>query len=155
MSNKQPVKLDYEKIADLREIFRPFDRNNYGSLTQLELRSLLCSLVDALIQKADTNNNGLVKFLEFIGLVAPELLSAKSPYTDDQLRQLFLMFDRHGNGFITVTELAHSMVKLDHALTTEELTGIIKEADTDEDGRINFHEFSHAITSVAFDSSWS
>ncbi|XP_008800092.1 probable calcium-binding protein CML18 [Phoenix dactylifera] len=156
------VKLDDEQLAELREIFRSFDRNNDGSVTQLELGSLLRSLglkpspdqLEALIQKADTNNNGLVEFSEFVALVAPELLRAKSPYTEEQLRQLFKMFDRDGNGFITAAELAHSMAKLGHALTAEELTGMIKEADTDGDGRISFQEFSQAIISAAFDNSW-
>ena len=162
MNNQQPLKLDDEQIAELREIFRSFDRNKDGSLTQLELGSLLRSLglkpspdqLEDLIQKADTNSNGLIEFSEFVRLVSPEILSAKSPYTEDQLQQLFKMFDRDGNGFITAAELAHSMAKLGHALTAEELTGMIKEADTDGDGRINFQEFSQAITSAAFDNSW-
>lgn len=159
---KQAVNLDDEQIAELREIFRTFDRNNDGSLTQLELSSLLRSLglkpsaeqLESFIQRADTNNNGLVEFSEFIALVAPELLPAKSPYTEEQLKHLFQMFDRDGNGFITAAELAHSMAKLGHALTAEELTGMIKEADTDGDGMINFQEFSQAITSAAFDNCW-
>lgn len=163
MSDKEePTKLNDEQIGELREIFRSFDRNNDGSLTQLELGSLLRSLglnpssdqVEALIQKADTNNNGLVEFSEFVSLMAPELLSEKSPYSEEQLKQLFKMFDRDGNGYITAAELAHSMAKLGHALTAEELTGMIKEADTDGDGMISFEEFSNAITSAAFDNSW-
>ncbi|XP_057730761.1 probable calcium-binding protein CML17 [Arachis stenosperma] len=158
----QATNLDEEHIAELREIFRSFDRNNDGSLTQLELSSLLRSLglkpsgdqLEAFINKADTNNNGLIEFSEFVALVAPEILPAKSPYTEEQLRQLFKMFDRDGNGFITAAELAHSMARLGHALTADELTGMIREADTDGDGRINFQEFSHAITSAAFDNSW-
>lgn len=156
------VKLDDEQIAELREIFRSFDRNKDGSLTQLELGSLLRSLglkptpqqLDALSHKADKNSNGLIEFSEFVSLVAPDLLPAKSPYTEEQLRQMFRMFDRDGNGYITAAELAHSMAKLGHALTAEELTGMIKEADSDGDGRINFHEFSRAIISAAFDNSW-
>ncbi|XP_061353313.1 probable calcium-binding protein CML11 [Gastrolobium bilobum] len=162
MSKKQAVNLDDEQIAELREIFRSFDRNNDGSLTQLELSSLLRSLglkpspeqLESFIQKADTNNNGLVEFSEFVALVAPELLPAKSPYSEEQLRQLFRIFDRDGNGFITAAELAHSMARLGHALTAEELTGMIKEADTDGDGRISYQEFAQAITSAAFDNSW-
>ncbi|XVF13669.1 hypothetical protein REPUB_Repub08aG0227900 [Reevesia pubescens] len=162
MSDKQPAKLNDEQIAELREIFRSFDRNKDGSLTQLELGSLLRSLglkpssdqLEALIQKTDTNSNGLIEFSEFVALVAPELLSEKSPYSEEQLKQLFKMFDRDGNGFITAAELAHSMAKLGHALTVKELTGMIKEADTDGDGRISFEEFSQAITSAAFDNSW-
>lgn len=161
VDKEEAVKLDDEQLSELREIFRSFNRNNDGSLTQLELGSLLRSLgltpspdqLDALIQKA--NSNGLVEFSEFVALVSPELVPAKSPYTDEQLQQLFKMFDRDGNGYVTAADLAHSMAELGHALTAEELTGMIKEADTDGDGRINFQEFSQAITSAAFDNTFS
>ncbi|TVU02184.1 hypothetical protein EJB05_52327, partial [Eragrostis curvula] len=162
-AQQQQARLDDEQLAELREIFRSFDRNADGSLTQLELGSLLRSLglkpsadqLDALIQRADTNSNGLVEFSEFVALVAPELLADRSPYSEDQLRRLFGIFDRDGNGFITAAELAHSMARLGHALTVKELTGMIKEADTDGDGRINFQEFSRAITAAAFDNIFS
>ncbi|KAH1106584.1 hypothetical protein J1N35_010352 [Gossypium stocksii] len=163
MGDKQPTKLDEEQMAELREIFSSFDRNNDGSLTQLELGSLLRSLglkpsldqVEALIQKADSNNNGLIEFSEFVAMLAPELQPEKSPYSEEQLKQLFKMFDRDGNGFITAAELAQTMAKLGHALTVEELTGMIKEADADGDGRISFDEFAQAITSAAFhNNSW-
>ncbi|OWM64164.1 probable calcium-binding protein CML18 [Punica granatum] len=163
-SKKGSVKLDEDQIAELREIFRSFDKNGDGSLTQLELGSLLRSLglkpspeqLEALTQRTDTNNNGLVEFSEFVALVAPELLPSpsKSPYSEEQLRRIFKMFDRDGNGFITAAELAHSMARLGHALTAEELTGMIREADKDGDGQISFEEFVHAISSAAFDNSW-
>ncbi|PUZ39942.1 hypothetical protein GQ55_9G384100 [Panicum hallii var. hallii] len=160
---QQQSRLDDDQLEELREIFRSFDRNADGSLTQLELGSLLRSLglkpstdqLDALISRADTNSNGLVEFSEFVALVAPDLLVDRSPYSEDQLRKLFSIFDRDGNGFITAAELAHSMAKLGHALTVKELTGMIKEADTDGDGRINFQEFSRAITAAAFDNIFS
>ncbi|RAL46317.1 hypothetical protein DM860_015310 [Cuscuta australis] len=164
MGGNGAAKLDDQQIAELREIFRSFDRNNDGSLTQLELGSLIRSLglnpsadqMESLIQKADRNSNGLIKFSEFVALVEPELVPAKCPYTytEEQLLKIFNMFDRDGNGYITAVELAHSMAKLGHALTAEELTGMIKEADTDGDGCINFPEFAQAITSAAFDTSW-
>ena len=154
---------DADQLSELRQIFRSFDRNKDGSLTQLELGSLLRSLglkpstdeLDALIQRADANSNGLVEFSEFVALVAPELIDDRSPYSEDQLRRLFEIFDRDGNGFITAAELAHSMAKLGHALTAKELTGMIEEADTDGDGRIDFREFSRAITAAAFDNVFS
>ncbi|CAL4913520.1 unnamed protein product [Urochloa decumbens] len=162
-AQQQQSRLDDDQLAELREIFRSFDRNADGSLTQLELGSLLRSLgltpstdqLDALITRADTNSNGLVEFSEFVALVAPDLLADRSPYSEDQIRRLFTIFDRDGNGFITAAELAHSMAKLGHALTVKELTGMIKEADTDGDGRINFQEFSRAITAAAFDNIFS
>ncbi|KAL4383255.1 hypothetical protein GQ457_15G008190 [Hibiscus cannabinus] len=163
MNNKQSTKLDDEQLEELREIFQSFDRNKDDCLTQLELGSLLRSLglnprsdqVETVIQKVDMNNNGLVEFSDFMTIVAPELmLEEKSTYSEEQLKLLFKVFDMDGNGFITAAELAHSMEKLGHALTVEELSEMITEADTNGDGMISFGEFSHAITSAAFDNSW-
>lgn len=150
--------LDQEQLAELKEIFCRFDRDNDGSITELELGSLLRSLglkpnaqqVEALTQRADTNNNGLIEFQEFVDLLAPEL-SKNSPYSEDQLGALFRAFDRDGDGFITAAELAHSMARLGHALTVQELTEMIKEADTDGDGRISYSEFAAVLTSAAFE----
>ncbi|CAN8269744.1 unnamed protein product [Cochlearia groenlandica] len=155
-----PTKLGDEQLSELREIFRSFDQNKDGSLTELELASLLRSLglkpsqdqLDTLLHKADRNNNGLIEFSEFVALVEPDLV--RCPYNDEQLKAIFKMFDRDGNGYITAAELAHSMAKLGHKLTAEELTGMIKEADRDGDGCINFEEFVQAITSAAFDNAW-
>lgn len=168
MSQNESLSLDKDEIAQLREIFMSFDRNHDGSITELELGSLLRSVglkpspeqLEALIQKADTNNNGLIEFSEFVSLVAPEKemeaeaeaqIEKRTPYTEEQLRAIFRLFDRDGNGYITAAELAHSMARLGHALTVKELTGMIKEADTDGDGQISFAEFSKAISSAALD----
>ncbi|KAF4393357.1 hypothetical protein CsatB_009983 [Cannabis sativa] len=157
------AKLDDQQISDLREVFRSFDSNKDGSLTQVEMGSMLKSLglkpspdqVEALINQADTNHNGLVEFSEFVAMVEPELLhSSRSPYNQEQLRMMFEMFDTDGNGYITAAELAHSMAKLGHALTVDELAGMMNEADRDGDGRIDFEEFVTAITAAAFDNSW-
>ncbi|KAG6399849.1 hypothetical protein SASPL_141334 [Salvia splendens] len=84
MNCKAPaVKLDDEQLAELREIFRSFDRNNDGSLTELELGSLLRSLglkPGPLIQKADTNSNGWIEFSEFVSLVWEEAAASLAGY---------------------------------------------------------------------------
>ncbi|KAH0978675.1 hypothetical protein GBA52_005852 [Prunus armeniaca] len=81
-----------------------------------------------------------------LNLVQPQACS----YRQDQLRNMFRLFDRDGNGYISPAELAHSMAKLGHPLTAEELIGMMDEADTDRDGRIDFDEFSRAVNSAAF-----
>eukprot|EP00250_Pteridium_aquilinum_P003712 c14014_g1_i1 orf=407-901(-) len=151
--------LDQEQLAELEEIFRKFDKDGDNSLTELELGSLLRSLglkpnqqqLEGLLQRADTNSNGLIEFQEFVDLLAPELNKKSLLFTEEQLRALFGAFDRDGNGFISAVELAHSMARLGHALTAKELTEMIKEADTDGDGRISYPEFVVAITSAAFE----
>ncbi|KAK6935706.1 EF-hand domain [Dillenia turbinata] len=105
-------------------------------------------LIEKLIQKADLSNNGLVEFSEFVGLVEPDIVKLKSPYSEEELQFLFNIVDRDGNGYITAAELAHSMAKFGQAFTAKELIGMIKEADTDGDGCINFRGFSRAFCGI-------
>ncbi|CAM6115743.1 unnamed protein product [Calypogeia fissa] len=152
--------LNKEQLAELQDIFSRFDRDRDGSVTVLELSSLLRSLglkptsaeaFEELITKADENNNGLIEFEEFANLIAPEMFKEEVRYSDEELLALFRAFDRDGNGFITAVELAQSMARLGHTLTVKELADMIREADTDGDGRISFREFAAAISSAALE----
>lgn len=51
------------------------------------------------------------------------------------------MFDSDGNGVIDREELNRVMFSLDESLSKEELNAMIKEADIDGSGTINFEEF--------------
>jgi calcium-binding protein CML len=145
-----------EQLAELREIFARFDRDKDGSITELELGLMLRSLglkpeghqLDALLQRADTNSNGMVEFAEFVALVGPQLVKTEA-FNDKELLTVFRAFDRDGNGFITAAELAHSMAKLGQALSVKELWTMIREADSDGDGRISFPEFAAAMMSAS------
>ena len=57
---------------------------------------------------------------------------------EDELRQAFKAFDRDGNGLITSAELRHVMTNLGEKLTDEECDEMIKEADLDGDGMVNY-----------------
>ncbi len=48
------------------------------------------------------------------------------------------MFDKDGNGFISAAELRHIMTNLGEKLTDEEVDEMIREADVDGDGQINY-----------------
>lgn len=48
---------------------------------------------------------------------------------------------RDGNGFISASEIKHVMTNLGEKLTEEEVDEMLKEADIDGDGQINFTEF--------------
>lgn len=61
--------------------------------------------------------------------------------TEEEVREAFRVFDRAGNGIISAAELRHIMTNLGEKLTQEEVDEMIREADIDGDGQINYEEF--------------
>ena len=54
------------------------------------------------------------------------------------IREAFRVFDKDGNGFISAAELRHVMTNLGEKLTDEEVDEMIREADIDGDGQVNY-----------------
>ena len=68
----------------------------------------------------------------------------KSEDSEDELREAFRVFDKDGNGFISAAELRHVMTNLGEKLTDEEVDEMVREADLDGDGQVNY-EGKHLI----------
>lgn len=58
-----------------------------------------------------------------------------------EFKEAFCLFDKDGDGCITVDELATVIRSLDQNPTEEELQDMISEIDTDGNGTIEFAEF--------------
>ena len=59
---------------------------------------------------------------------------------------MFKIFDSNGNGKISSHELKMMMKKLDEELSDFQISEMIREADIDRDGQINFEEFVRMVT---------
>ena len=55
----------------------------------------------------------------------------------DVILEAFRMFDADGSWYITDTEVRNTMASEGATLTNDEVDGMIKEADIDEDGKVN------------------
>jgi calmodulin len=51
------------------------------------------------------------------------------------------VFDKDGDGYITAVELKLVMKQLGEDLSEEQLNDMMREADSNGDGRIDFNEF--------------
>ena len=79
--------------------------------------------------------NGTIDFEEFLHMMAKKM---KETDSEEELREAFRVFDKDGNGYISAAELRHVMTNLGEKLTDEEVDEMIKEADLDGDGRVNY-----------------
>ena len=67
-----------------------------------------------------------------------------------EFKEAFAIFDKDGDGSVSVDELMTIMTMLGERLTREEVETMIRDADKDEDGELNFEEFKSIwLNSVA------
>ena len=102
-----------------------------------------------MINEVDADGNGTIDFPEFLTLMARKMKVLNSSFifiiqdsdTEEELIEAFKVFDRDGNGLISAAELRHVMTNLGEKLTDDEVDEMIREADLDGDGHINYEEF--------------
>ncbi|CAG7865749.1 unnamed protein product [Brassica rapa] len=117
-----------------------------GCITTKELGTVMRSLgqnpteaeLQDMINEVDADGNGTIDFPEFLNLMARKM---KDTDSEEELKEAFRVFDKDQNGFISAAELRHVMTNLGEKLTDEEVDEMIKEADVDGDGQINYEEF--------------
>ncbi|XP_063693335.1 uncharacterized protein LOC134825124 isoform X2 [Bolinopsis microptera] len=140
------VKLSEAELAELKDIFAMFDKDNSGSIDVNELESMVSSLgitatkedLNDMIAEADIDKSGTIEFDEFKTLIGPHFQKEKPP--EDYI-DAFNFFDKDGDGFISRTELRTIMNTVDSKLAESDIEDMIKEADQNGDGKIDFDEF--------------
>ncbi|KAG8044517.1 hypothetical protein GUJ93_ZPchr0067g6548, partial [Zizania palustris] len=138
--------LTDEQIAEFKEAFSLFDKDGDGCITTKELGTVMRSLgqnpteaeLQDMINEVDADGNGTIDFPEFLNLMARKM---KDTDSEEELKEAFRVFDKDQNGFISAAELRHVMTNLGEKLTDEEVDEMIREADVDGDGQINYDEF--------------
>ena len=137
--------LSEEKITEFRAAFELFDKDRDGTITTKELGILMRNLgrnpseeeLKQMIREVDLDGNGTIDFKEFLCLMVKKM---KGTDTEEELLEAFKVFDRDGNGYITSHELRYIMTNLGEGLTPEEVEEMVKEADLDNDGQIDYDE---------------
>ncbi|CAN4116530.1 unnamed protein product [Withania somnifera] len=119
-------------IEDLAIVIRSLDQNP----TEEEL----CHMINGVDVDHD---NGTMEFSEFFNLISKKI---KETDPEEELKEAFKVFDKDQNGYISANDLRHVMINLGEKLTDEEAEQMIKEADLDGDGQVNFDEFVKMMT---------
>ncbi len=140
--------LTAEQLGELREAFALFDKNGDGTISKDELAAVLVSLGEAaepddvqmMLESVDANADGVIDFDEFVALMQVHFYE-DGPSEAEELRQAFRVFDRNGDGFIEPEELRSAFLNLGERLSDGQLEEMIRAADKDGNGKIDYEEF--------------
>lgn len=78
-----------------------------------------------------------------------EILKKEKPTEKTELIKAFQKIDLNGDGYITHNELYKVLTKKGEKMTPEEVKDVIALADTNQDGKLDYHEFCKLFTSTA------
>ncbi|XP_037921203.1 calmodulin-like isoform X2 [Hermetia illucens] len=143
--------LSEEQVAEFKEAFMLFDKDEDGTITMAELGVVMRSLgqrpseteLRDMVNEVDQDGNGTIEFNEFLQMMSKKMKGADG---EDELKEAFRVFDKNNDGLISSSELRHVMTNLGEKLSEEEVDDMIKEADLDGDGMVNYHEFVMILT---------
>ncbi|KAG5880816.1 hypothetical protein JTB14_027982 [Gonioctena quinquepunctata] len=144
--------LSEDQVAEFKEAFMLFDKDEDGTITMAELGVVMRSLgqrpteteLRDMVNEVDQDGNGTIEFNEFLQMMSKKMKDADG---EEELREAFRVFDKNNDGLISSTELRHVMTSLGERLSEEEVEDMIKEADMDGDGQVNYEEFVTILTS--------
>lgn len=155
-----------DQQAELRRVFELFDRDGDGRITREELTESLERLgmpvhreeLAATIARIDANGDGCVDMDEFTQLYETVMRvdggggGGACDVDEASMREAFDVFDRNGDGFITVDELGAVLASLGikQGRTAEDCGRMIGQVDRDGDGRVDFLEFKQMMHGGAF-----
>ena len=92
-------------------------------------------------------------FPDFLTLMARTVGSKEGREEDDVMLEALTMFDKENTGVISTDVLRHVLTSMGEQLTSEEVNELIKEADKDGTGKIDY-KGEHAALSLSMSLSW-
>ncbi|EMS56778.1 Calcium-dependent protein kinase 32 [Triticum urartu] len=140
--------MPVEELDKYVQMFHLMDKDKNGNLSLEELVEGLHingqrvpeSEIRMLLEAADTDGNGTLDCDEFVTVS----LHLKKMTNEKYLAAAFRYFDKDGSGFIEIDELRQELGPNEQAILE-----IIRDVDTDRDGRISYQEFELMMKSGA------
>ena len=143
--------LSDDQIFEFKEAFQIFDKDGDGSITTNELGNVMRAFgqnpseeeINLMIKEVDKDKNGTIDFREFLGLMAKELEDEND--NNENFLEIFRLIDEDKNGRLSPSELRYRMLRCGKKISKGQIDDMIKEADVDDDGFIDYNEFAKIL----------
>ena len=140
--------------ADLKKVFRMFDKNEDGRIDLDEL-SIAWTLVvghpaseeevKRALDAVDIDKNGFLDLAEFLIMMKSYMEETQIEHFRSQVEIVFDELDKDKDGYITNTELKEVLGKCGHFIDDDQSREIVKRIDLDNNGTIDKEEFLNMI----------
>ena len=144
-----------EKVEELKGEFLNLDLDCDGTITIAELAKVLISMRGALkasdtdikraLRQIDKNGDGILNLVEYYQTMqnCPHYnLVHRALVMRSSARQEFAKIDVDGSGYLEMDEIKQVLeAKTQHIWSSEQVEAILKKADRNRDGQINYDEF--------------
>ncbi|CAA7013655.1 unnamed protein product [Microthlaspi erraticum] len=137
--------LSIQEVEVIKDMFTLMDDDNDGKITYLELKAGLQKVgsqlgepeIKMLMEVADVDGNGFLDYGEFVAVI----IHLQKIENDELFKLAFMFFDKDGSTFIELDELREALADELGEPDVSVLNDIMREVDSDKDGRINYDEF--------------
>ena len=130
--------------------FSKADTDRDGLISYQELKHLMdecgypCSEAELqdYVNDVKINEDGKIDVNSFLDIIENY---QKEGDTEEELKEVFRIFDKNNSKFITPQNVLDVFSKIDENIKKEEILQMFKECDLDHDGYLNYQEFSRMI----------
>ncbi|AAF27092.1 calcium-dependent protein kinase 1 [Arabidopsis thaliana] len=137
--------LSIQEVEVIKNMFSLMDDDKDGKITYPELKAGLQKVgsqlgepeIKMLMEVADVDGNGFLDYGEFVAVI----IHLQKIENDELFKLAFMFFDKDGSTYIELDELREALADELGEPDASVLSDIMREVDTDKDGRINYDEF--------------
>ncbi|XP_074556932.1 putative calcium-binding protein CML19 [Curcuma longa] len=139
-----------DRVQELLEVFRHFDRDGDGKISAAELLEFFVSIGEAMgedeaaeaVAELDVDGDGKLDFGDFA-----RMMVEGAGTEEEEMRRVFGAFESaKGSGRIDAAGLRRTLSRLGEDRSVAECEAMIQAFDLDGDGELDFHEFNLMMT---------